>query len=659
MNKSVIIVESYAKTKTISKYLDNKYSVICSLGHIKDLPKNELGIDTSSWKGQYIITNRKIVKNIRDCVKNCDTIYIASDPDVEGEAIAFHIKETIKDLIRSKRCYRIKFNDLSKSSIINALNNKNEIDFNTVYAQETRRFVDRLVGYKLSPLLWSQFNNNKLSVGRVQSIGLLLCVNALEKMKSENIQTYWSICAHSKNDVFKLYKNNEIVKLNEHNILSMLKRLDMKCEFSIEIKETILKDTPPPPYTTTTLQKDAYYKFKFNSKKTMKLAQELYENGLITYMRTDSVNISPECQKKIISFINNTYGNNYSYQREFNNKITNAQEAHEAIRITDVNTKIPNNDFSKDHIKLYQMIWKRSLACQMKKAEYIELKIILIYKNLPEYNFICTKSLLSFEGYLKVYDKKPDDIEKVKSSLSFKINKFTCDEEFNTLSTPYNEITLIKALEKNGIGRPSTYSSVMEKLIDKKYVFLDKLPERIILLRDFIKTDKGISEMKREINVAGKNNDYLLPTDLGINVIKYLQKQIPYLLDIDFTNKMEQTLDKIIDNSEKKEEVLNKFYNNCIVPYDNDKSNNKSIIKTKYGYCIYDRETKKYTNIESYLEWKNKSVDDLSQREIEFLQSLPKKIEDGVELHIGRYGLYVKEGNINKRLEKEKWKSFI
>lgn len=682
MSKPLIIVESFTKTKTISKYLDNKYIVICSLGHINNLPSNDLGIDTTLWKGTYIPTNPKIIKNIKTNVENTDTIYIASDPDMEGEAIAHHIYNSIKDIIKGKNVYRIRFHEITKKAVLEAVNNPQQINQDIVDAQESRRFVDRLVGYKLSPLLWSKFTNNILSVGRVQSVALLMCISMLDKIKKHENNVYWMLIGLYNKIEFKLYQSDNIFKTTDKELCKKL--LKDICNFedkhTITFKEKISSENPSPPYTTTSLQQDAYNKLRFSSKKTMQIAQQLYENGLITYMRTDSTNISDAFKNQIIGYVNEKYGNEYSKFRTYKNKIANAQEAHEAIRITNVATI--QSGLSEDHNKLYQLIWKRTIACQMINAEYCNIDVIIpdhnsSHSSFQSFQFIHKKSLLVKKGYLIIYDVELDNINEFKEGMkNLKAKEFKCKATVDTPHSLYNEIGLIKALEKEGIGRPSTYTSIIEKLLSKQYVKKGLSPQDNIDVCHIIKTKTtGIKEVHETITIGSKQKDLLVPTELGINIIEYLKTIVPFLLDIHFTATMEDSLDKICQKEYSKKQLLDDFWNNYLLPVIKSQESilqpsNKSqsvapikktsgIIKTQYGYCYYHASSNKYTNIESYLKWKEISVEGLKEKDIKFLKSLPKKLEDDKYLHIGQYGLYVKDKNKNCKLDKSKWDEYI
>lgn len=672
--KPLIIVESFTKTKTISKYLDQQYDVICCLGHINNLPPNDLGINTNTWTGTYIITNPKIVKNIRNYVKNTNKIYIASDPDMEGEAIAYHIYNNISDILKNKACHRIEFNEITKNAIKNAIENPRDINTNIVNAQETRRFVDRLVGFKLSPLLWNEFNDNTLSAGRVQSIALMLCINAMNKVKEHNIDLFWNILGYFKTSnktiEFKYCMNDTPVVIKYdgkesslNTVKDYLNKIHFDNQYVIKIEEKISEETPLAPYITTSLQQDAYNKLKFSSKKTMQLAQQLYENGHITYMRTDSVNISKDFKFKIVNYVNETYGLEYSKLRTYGNKVSNAQEAHEAIRITNINY-IPQS--SNDIDKLYNIIWKRTISSQMQNAKYTN---IIVYLQHPKDNckFIHKKPILTFDGYLKVYNiEYTDDIKNYKKIFEKIVpDKFVAKANINNVPSLYNEVSLIKELEKNGIGRPSTYSSIIDKLITKKYVSKGTNPQDSYKTQNFIRSkDKTIAE-DYTFTTGGKHKDLLVPTEIGNNIIYYLQKNVNFLLDIKFTSNMENAMDMISENKISKLNILNDFYNNHITPLCknvatvNKKDYKSGIIKTKFGYCYYHESEKRYTNIESFLTWKKKTVNELTDIEINFLKSLPLKVDDDNILHIGQYGLYMKNNNKNIKLDKNKWEDYI
>lgn len=684
MTKNLIIVESYTKTKTISKYLNfnndnNKYIVTFSQGHFCDLPKDSLGIDINTWKAKYIITKKKIIDNIRNLINNVDNIYIASDPDIEGEAIAYHIKNHIKDLIKNKNCYRIKFNEITKKAILNAIDNPLDIDNNLVNAQETRRFLDRIVGFKLSPILWNKFNNNFLSVGRVQSVALLLSINKFNDIKNFEISKFWTLSA--KFNINNISLDTYSIKINnENDIQNILKLLDNPNNiFNIQNSLSSKNENPPSPYTTTSLQQDVYNNFRFNSKTTMELSQKLYELGLITYMRTDSVNISDDFKNKIKKYIKDNYSEDLFLYRNFKNKIINSQQAHEAIRITNpylIDISNYDTNINDKHIKIYNLIWKRTIASQLISAKYTIINSVIQCtnnNNCKNFIFKSVNEFLTEPGFLTIYNKKKQDYNTLFNNLNtntiIPIN-FNFNADITYPPSLYNEISLIKKLEKEGIGRPSTYSTIIEKLFTKKYIIKGKNPENIININNYEKKhNKNIKITNISLKTGGKNTDLLLPTQLGFDIIEYLNDIIPFLLNINFTQQMESTLDDISTGKITKNSTLNEFYFKIlpiIEKFSNQNIINKNnyqdgIINTKYGFCYYHKKDNRYVNIESYLKWKN--IDDiklLTTQEINFLSSLPKKIDDKYHLHIGKYGLYLKDSNNNNiKLDKNKWNNYI
>jgi len=697
----LIIVESFAKTKIIAKYLNtidskNNYIVTASAGHICDLPKEELGFTTDTWQASYVLTKENILQNIRKLVKSADIVYFATDPDTEGEAIANHIKNYIGDLLKNKKYYRIKFNEITKHAIEKALKNPIDIDINMVNAQETRRILDRLIGFKLSPMLWDKFNNHNLSAGRVQSVALKICTDILNEITNTKLSPYWIICGvfkcYNKKLECKLYDNGILLHINDvDNIKNLFKKLSFDSFWDINFKEKLSSQSPPPPYTTTSLQQDAYNKIRISSKETMMIAQQLYEKGFITYMRTDSTNISQDVKYNIISYINENIGEKYSKLRTYKTKVVNAQEAHEAIRITNVkNIDIEYDGISEKHKKLYALIWKRTVASLMINAEYADIDIIISNTNIEPYIFVCKKSLLINEGFLKILSPKsvienPDEWKniinrKIESKKSVTPIEFIAEGNITEPPSMYNEVNLIKALEKEGIGRPSTYSSIIDKLYSKQYISKGCNPQQQLHTESYIKTKKELNVIQKTIDVGGKQKDLLIPTDLGININNYLSKLIPFIIDIKFTAYMEEALDLIALNKTSKIDTLTSFYDK-IKPYlkefvpkikssqsqsqsrsqSQSQSQKSNFIKTKYGHCYYDDVTKKYTNIESYLKWKNISMNELTEIDKKFIISLPITIPDTkFKIYLGQYGLYLKDDkNNNIKLDKNKWNDAV
>jgi DNA topoisomerase-1 len=693
--KKLVIVESFAKTTTIKKYLNDKNVIVTySSGHIYNLPKYKIGFDTNTWVLDYIKTNPKIIKTIRDFVVKTDIVYIATDPDLEGETIAYNIKHSIADLIKNKKCYRISFNEITETAVKNAINNPRDIDLNIVNAQETRRIVDRMIGYKVSPILWSKFDINYLSSGRVQNAAIIMCINQRNKILNNEIKQKWNIeCKFifDKKDKkghiigslldYGNIDNIEIVK----KILGILKT-NTKYSVKYELKKHSV--SPQPPYTTTSLQQDCYNKYKWNAKITMKYAQDLYEQGFISYIRTDSTNISNDAKNIIINYIKNTYdnredNNSYAKYRTFKSKINNAQEAHEAIRITNPNITscyAEGKSLSSNHNKIYEMIRNRTLASLMSDALYtdIEIKFISSLNENKDYVFTGTKSFMIFEGFKIIYGEKIEDYENYLKILDEKpcySYEYKSNGSIDNIPSLYNEVQLIKQLEKEGIGRPSTYASIIDKLLEKKYVEIGKNPQQEYTVICFLKKykDNEIIAENKKINLGGNSKDLLIPTELGINVIKYIYDVMPYLCDLKFTSKMENDLDDIINMKNNKKNILDDIYSKISkslkdIPMTSRISKSKieykdGFITTRYGHCYYNKSCNTYTNIESYLKWKNKKFDDLNDGDLVFISSLPKAVNHlgkPFKLHIGRYGLYLKDdNNINHKLEKKLWGSFM
>ena len=693
--KKLVIVESFTKTTTIKKYLNDKNVIVTySSGHIYNLPKDKIGFDTNTWKLDYIKTNPKIIKTIRDFVIKTDIIYIATDPDLEGETIAYNIKHSIADLIKNKKCYRISFNEITETAVKNAINNPREIDLNIVSAQETRRIVDRMIGYKVSPILWSKFDINYLSSGRVQNAAIIMCINQRNKILNNEIKQKWNIeCKFifDKKDK-KINITGSLLDYGNIDNIEIVKKIlgILKTNTKYSVKYIINKHSvsPQPPYTTTSLQQDCYNKYKWNAKITMKYAQDLYEQGFISYIRTDSTNISNDAKNLIINYIKNTYdnrkGNNsYSKYRTFKSKINNAQEAHEAIRITNPNiTSCYSGDksLSSNHNKLYDMIRNRSLASLMSDALYTDIEITFIssLKENNEYVFSATKSFMIFEGFKIIYGEKTEDYENYVKMLDDKScysYEYKSNGLIDNIPSLYNEVQLIKQLEKEGIGRPSTYASIIDKLLEKKYIKIGKNPQHEYNIVCFLKKykDEEIIIENKKINLGGSSKDLLIPTELGINVIKYIYDVMPYLCDLKFTSKMENDLDDIINMKNNKKNILDDIYSKIskslkdiqLTPcVSKSKIEYKDgFITTRYGHCYYNKSSNTYTNIESYLKWKNKNFDELNERDLTFISSLPKDVNHlgkPFKLHLGRYGLYLKDdNNINHKIEKKLWGSFM
>ncbi|OGZ24236.1 MAG: DNA topoisomerase I [Candidatus Nealsonbacteria bacterium RIFCSPLOWO2_01_FULL_43_32] len=545
----LVVVESPVKSKTIQGFLGPKYRVLSSYGHVRDLPKSELGVDVENdFQPKYIIPlkARKVIQLLKNEVKRAELTIIATDEDREGEAIAWHLAQVLdlenpKSEARNPKPYeRIVFHEITKPAIENALESPRKIDMNLVDAQQARRVLDRIVGYKLSPFLWKKVARG-LSAGRVQSVAVKLIVEREREIEKFKTQEYWSIEALlrsrktefsaflSKKDGLVLDKLAIKTKDESEKIVQNLKNAEYKVE-NIEKKE--VNKNPLGPLTTSTLQQEAFKKFRYSGKQTMRIAQNLYERGLITYHRTDSLNLSDLALSTAQKFIIENYGEAYHQFRKFKTKSKGAQEAHEAIRpaYPDKNpeqiktqAKLDNNQY-----KLYDLIWRRFIACQMKAALFDSTTIDVSAKN---YVFRANGQTLKFDGFLKVYPMKIIEatLPLLKRAETLTLIKLTPLQHFTQPPGRFSEATLIKALEIEGIGRPSTYAPIISTIQERNYVEKD--------------------DEKR-----------FKPTEIGLVVNDILVAHFPEIVDIKFTANMEENLDNIAQGQRKWKNIVKEFY---------------------------------------------------------------------------------------------------
>ncbi len=530
----LLIVESPTKCKTLGKFLGKNYKISASFGHVRDLPKSKLGVDVEkNFEPQYVIPtkSRKTVNQLKKDAKESDKIILATDEDREGEAIAYHLKEILK----LKSYERIVFHEITETAIKKALKNPRQINMGLVNAQTARRVLDRIVGYKLSPFLWKKVARG-LSAGRVQSVAVRLIIEREREIEKFIKQEYWSISAlllKEKNKEFETLlieqDGKKITKLGIENkkqadmIVKDLEDAEYRVA-SIQKKET--KKHPLPPFTTSTLQQTAGRWFGFTSKKTMMLAQSLYQRGLITYHRTDSLNLSAQALSEAKSYINKKYGSSYYISRKFKTKSKGAQEAHEAIRPTQL--QLEPSFKNKPEEKLYQLISNRFLASQMTPALFDATNIKIKAK---DYLFQTNGQILKFDGFLKIYPMKFKEAElpDLKEKEKLELKELIPEQHFTQPPARYNEPNLIKILEEHGIGRPSTYAPTISTIQWRNYV--------------------QKNEQKR-----------FEPTEIGIVVNDILVEHFPKIVDIEFTAKMESTLDDIEEGKEKWQEVIGDFY---------------------------------------------------------------------------------------------------
>ncbi|MFP5438456.1 MAG: type I DNA topoisomerase [Bacteroidia bacterium] len=565
MAKNLVIVESPAKAKTIEKFLGKDYQVESSYGHIADLPSKEMGVDVAKgFKPKYEVSPDKkaLVKKLRDLSKSAETVWLASDEDREGEAIAWHLAEELK--LDQKKTKRIVFHEITKTAILKAIDNPRGINYDLVNAQQARRVLDRLVGYELSPVLWKKVKSG-LSAGRVQSVSVRLIVEREREIQNFKAEASFSITAEFSNEAGKTFKaklpknfatKQEAQDFLNKNIGSAYKVADLETKPA--------KKSPAAPFTTSTLQQEAARKLYFPVGVTMMLAQRLYEAGLITYMRTDSVNLSNDAMAAAEAEIIRSYGKEFSRPRNYNTKSKGAQEAHEAIRPTDMSLHGVNID--RDQARLYDLIWKRTLASQMSDAQ-LERTNVKIDANNHKEQFTASGEVLMFEGFLKVYLEGHDDDEEEQEGMlpALRVgerlanNYITATERFSRPPARYTEAALVKKLEELGIGRPSTYAPTISTIISRNYVEKGNFEGQ---RREYVQLTLRGEGVKQELLTenVGSDKGKLVPTDIGTIVNDFLVNHFDTILDYNFTAKVEEDFDAIASGSEDWTKMMEDFY---------------------------------------------------------------------------------------------------
>lgn len=566
MAKNLVIVESPAKAKTIEKFLGNDYQVESSYGHIADLPSKEIGVDVNNgFKPTYEVSSDKkaLVKKLKDLSKKAETVWLASDEDREGEAISWHLSEELK--LDQRKTKRIVFHEITKSAIQKAIENPRNINYDLVNAQQARRVLDRLVGYELSPVLWRKVKGG-LSAGRVQSVAVRLIVEREREIQSFTPEASFSISAEFTGQTGKSFKarlpksfstRQEAEAFLKQNIGTIYKVGDLETKPG--------KKSPAAPFTTSTLQQEAARKLYMPVGITMQVAQRLYEAGLITYMRTDSVNLSNEAMAAAAAEISKTYGKEFSKPRNYVTKAKGAQEAHEAIRPTDMSRHSITGD--RDQARVYDLIWKRTLASQMADAELERTNVRIDASNHNE-NFIASGEVLMFEGFLKVYLEGNDDDDEEQEGMlpalkvgeSLKNESITATQRYSRPASRYTEASLVKKLEELGIGRPSTYAPTISTIVARKYVEKGSFEGQERSYDQLTFRNGSISE-KRLTETTGSDKGKLVPTDIGTIVTDFLVKNFAYILDYNFTAKMEQDFDEIAEGNVDWANMMRDFYN--------------------------------------------------------------------------------------------------
>ncbi len=569
MTKNLVIVESPAKAKTIEKFLGEDFQVVSSYGHIRDLEKKNNGVDVkNNFEPKYIIPadKKKVVSELKKLSKKADTVWLASDEDREGEAIAWHLKEALK--LDPEKTKRIVFNEITKPAIKKAIENPRGIDENLVKAQQARRILDRLVGFEISPILWRKVRPS-LSAGRVQSVAVRLIVEREREIDKFVPESKFRIIAdfiseENKKSIFKAELNERFD--SEKEALEFLEKAKVS-DFTVEsVTKKPVKKNPPAPFTTSTLQQEASRKLRFSVAKTMMIAQKLYEAGKITYMRTDSVNLSELAINTAKEVIEKEFGAEYSKPRQFKTKSKNAQEAHEAIRPAYLNKSKVGG--SADEKALYDLIWKRTIASQMKEAELERTAIKINIDKLPYY-FTAKGEVLIFDGFLKVYMESSEEeqtentdtaiLPPIKEGEKLILQKIEAIEKFTRPPARYTEASLVKKLEELGIGRPSTYAPTISTIQKRGYVIKG---DREGKERKYTKLTLENGEIKKEIltEITGAEKGKLFPTDIALLVNDFLMKYFSKILDYQFTAKVEDELDDIAAGEMKWDEMLNLFY---------------------------------------------------------------------------------------------------
>ena len=576
MQKNLVIVESPAKAKTIEKFLGKDFKVMSSYGHIRDLKKREMSVNTTSLEPEYEIPDekQKLVRELKSNAQKAEKVWLASDEDREGEAISWHLCEVLG--LDEQKTNRIVFHEITKPAILKAIETPRHIDMNLVNAQQARRVLDRLVGFKLSPVLWRKVKPS-LSAGRVQSVAVRLIVEREREIQSFKSEVYYSVSGTfaltnadgSQTEV----KATLGQRLKTHEEVEQLLEQCKDATFTVEsVMKRPMKRTPAPPFTTSTLQQEAARKLGFTVSQTMMVAQHLYEHGQITYMRTDSVNLSGLCINASKEEINTLYGEEYGKVRQYHTSSKGAQEAHEAIRPTYMEKQ--SIEGTAQERRLYELIWKRTIASQMADAE-IEKTTVTIKIENPELStlnsqFIATGEVVKFDGFLKVYRESVDDEEQqdeeshilppLTEGDELTRREIQAIERFSQGPQRYTEASLVHKLEELGIGRPSTYAPTISTIQQREYVHKgDQKGEE----RSFtVDTLKGkIITQKVRTEMAGSDKGKLLPTDIGIVVNDFLMKSFPTIMDYNFTAKVEQDFDKIAEGDEKWTDMMKDFYN--------------------------------------------------------------------------------------------------
>lgn len=675
MQDNLVIVESPAKAKTIEKFLGKDFKVMSSYGHIRDLKKKELSIDEKTFEPDYEIPEdkKKIVTELKKNAKVAKKIWLASDEDREGEAISWHLCEVLG--LNEEKTSRIVFHEITRPAILEAIQTPRHLDMNLVNAQQARRVLDRLVGFKLSPVLWRKVKP-ALSAGRVQSVAVKLIVEREREIQSFKSEPYYRINATffvteangSRNEV----KAELDRRFNSHDEAMAFLEKCKDANFVVEnIVKKPLKRVPAPPFTTSTLQQEAARKLGFTVSQTMMVAQRLYESGRITYMRTDSVNLSSLAINASKREIVESYGADYSHPRKFHTHSKGAQEAHEAIRPTFINTE--GFDWTSQERRLYDLIWKRTIASQMADAQ-IERTTVTIDINGAEEKFLANGEVIIFDGFLKVYRESVDDestsgqdaasvLPALRINDKMERGEIVSTERFSQGPVHYTEASLVHKMEELGIGRPSTYAPTISTIQQREYVQKgDKKGEERSYVINTLKGNAITTRKRKEM--VGSEKGKLLPTDIGIVVNDFLQKNFPDIMDYNFTAKVENQFDQIAEGKEEWKDMMKKFdhkfepiVENVVQQRSEHKAGERQLgVDPKTGKPVFvkigrfgpvvqigsadDEEKPRFSQLP-----KDKSIETITLKEALELFKLPRNLGDydgsKVSVGVGRFGPYV------------------
>jgi DNA topoisomerase-1 len=671
MSKNLVIVESPAKAKTIEKFLGKDYKVESCFGHIADLPSKELGVDVEGdFKPKYQVSKDKkdVVKKLKDLANKAEMVWLASDEDREGEAIAWHLAENLK--LDKNKTKRIVFHEITKSAIQKAIENPRGIDYDLVDAQQARRVLDRIVGYELSPILWRKIKGG-LSAGRVQSVSVRLIVEREREIQNFTSEAFYRIDAEFSNEEGQTFKAKLPKNFSSKDEALKFLKSNISADFKVgDLEKKPIKRFPAAPFTTSTLQQEASRKLGYSVSRTMTNAQRLYEAGLITYMRTDSVNLSNDARNGAKAAIESDFGTKYSKPRNFKGKAKGAQEAHEAIRPTDFSKHSVHVD--RDQDRLYDLIWKRAIASQMSEAE-LETTNVKIKASTHNETFTAQGEVIKFDGFLKVYLEGSDDEDSEQEGTlpTLRVNEtllnnyVTATERYTRPPYRFTEASLVKQLEELGIGRPSTYAPTISTIQNRGYIEkgtvagIERKYSQLLLKKGDIK-DKQLTEK------VGSDKGKLVPTDIGIIVTDFLVNHFEHILDYNFTAKVEEDFDDIAEGKANWAKIMKEFYDDFhpqvehvqenadresgerVLGEDPKTGRQVSVRLGKFGPMVQigtseDEEKPIFASLSP-----DQQINTITYEEAMGLFQLPKKLGtfqgEEIEVNNGRFGPYVRFG---------------